>query len=127
MNKKLITQSINQSVNQSICRYGGPGRLKKACIKRQCVVLSQLGTTDGDTKLPVNQSINQSINQTINQSNNLPVAIKSEPTSQVELVVFNCVYFLCHDIKLCWMFIAANLWGLILDRKNGPTSKFLSP
>ena len=24
------------------CRYGGPGRLKKACIKRLCVVISQM-------------------------------------------------------------------------------------
>merc|ERR1712197_119428 len=23
-------------------RYGGPGRLKKACIKRQCVMMTQL-------------------------------------------------------------------------------------
>jgi len=81
-------------------RYGGPGRLKKACIKRQCIVLSQLGppdtsaATDKITNQPsapasgqqgqslsvaINQSINQSVNQSINQSTAHPVAIKSEP------------------------------------------------
>ena len=34
-------------------RYGGPGRLKKACVKRQCVVITQLtaGETAGVTTL----------------------------------------------------------------------------
>ena len=34
-------------------RYGGPGRLKKACVKRQCVVITQLtaGETAGVTAL----------------------------------------------------------------------------
>ena len=27
-------------------RYGGPGRLKKACIKRLCVVISQMISTE---------------------------------------------------------------------------------
>lgn len=44
-------------------RYGGPGRLKKACIKRQCVVISQPGSgmtlssssdsASSDTKPPI--------------------------------------------------------------------------
>ena len=36
-------------------RYGGPGRLKKACIKRQCVVISQMIAAElagGDRKSP---------------------------------------------------------------------------
>ena len=40
-------------------RYGGPGRLKKACIKRQCVVISQMIAAElagGDRKSPATSS-----------------------------------------------------------------------
>merc|ERR1719373_94682 len=53
-------------------RYGGPGRLKKACIKRQCVVISQIGSSDlgGETK-----------SGTVAVKSEPVYSIKSEPVS----------------------------------------------
>jgi len=38
-------------------RYGGPGRLKKACIKRQCAVISQMLAGEVEEKPPTLHSV----------------------------------------------------------------------
>jgi len=82
-------------------RYGGPGRLKKACIKRQCIVLSQLsGVEEKITQSVASNHVHhsqhhqqhqpnpaaqllsqqqQAINHSQHSNNSIPVAIKTEP------------------------------------------------
>lgn len=78
-------------------RYGGPGRLKKACIKRQCAVISQmiaaeispdqkpvLHSVPVHTSLPLQSTVHpslplQSLQSTVHPTAHSPRSVKTEP------------------------------------------------
>lgn len=57
-------------------RYGGPGRLKKACIKRQCAVITQM---IGGEPSPEQKPVSSSPPVTVKTEPPPPVFVKSEP------------------------------------------------
>ena len=75
-----------------ISRYGGPGRLKKACIKRQCVVISQVRSNSplvSDEHLSNSLSLFDpqigSDSGSVSETKSGTVAVKSEPVFQHSL------------------------------------------
>jgi len=62
-------------------RYGGPGRLKKACIKRQCIVISQVSSSSSvDTSHHDNKPVSAPVLAPAGQVS----AVKSEPVFSVK-------------------------------------------
>ena len=58
-------------------RYGGPGKLKKACLKRLCLVLSSSSTSpasQASTQPPVSQTTSSTVSA-INNTNHLPLDV----------------------------------------------------
>ena len=58
-------------------RYGGPGKLKKACLKRLCLVLSSSSTSpasQASTQPAVSQTTSSTVS-TINNTNHLPLDV----------------------------------------------------
>ena len=62
-----------------ISRYGGPGRLKKACIKRQCVVISQVRPSYSSNILSLSRPQIGSDSGSGSETKSGTVAVKSEP------------------------------------------------
>jgi len=76
-------------------RYGGPGRLKKACVKRQCVVISQMIASELSPEQKQNLAAQQQQQQhQQQQQQQLAQSVKSEPVFSVKTENTNPVYSL---------------------------------